>query len=282
MEKFPNHILLISKPYGLTSFKLTDTVRRLLGAKKAGHTGTLDPMGTGLMVIVLNRATRFIKFLDTDTKEYVIQVLFGMETDTGDTSGNVVAKSNKVPKISEVESAIEKLTGEIEQTAPAFSAKKINGTPFYELARKGKSVPQRKVKVVISEIEILGYEENRLNLRVLCSKGTYMRSLATDLGRLCGSFATLSALARTKVGRFSVSEATVLSRLMKGETKGILHIKDALSLPELILPDGKGFSNGADTAIKFAKVFDKTGKFLGVGNLNGCKVRPERVLNEDI
>ncbi len=292
MEKYPSLILLVSKPFGITSFKFTEQVKRVMKAKKAGHTGTLDPMATGLMVIALNDATRFIPYLNTDTKEYIIQVRFGIETDTGDISGKVVRKSESIPSIDEVQKKISALIGEVEQVPPVFSAKKVNGTPMYKLARNGKKVETKPVKVNVYEIEVKSFKQGNLVLRVLCSKGTYMRALARDLGRVLGSAATLSAICRTKVGKFSVNDATYISCLKAGKTKGIVPLKDALDFPVLQLRDTlsensgasgksknsvKAFLNGNSVPAQFVSVADKDGRFLGVAHLEDNTVKPEKV-----
>ncbi len=290
MEKYPSLILLVSKPFGITSFKFTEQVKRVMKAKKAGHTGTLDPMATGLMVIALNDATRFIPYLNTDTKEYIIQVRFGIETDTGDISGKVVRKSESIPSMDEIQKKISAFIGEVEQVPPVFSAKKVSGTPMYKLARNGKKVKAKPVKVKIYEIEVKSFKRGNLVLRVLCSKGTYMRALARDLGRVLGSAATLSAICRTKVGKFSISNATYISCLKAGKTKGIVPLKGALDFPVLQLRDTltenssasrknavKAFLNGNSVPVRFVSVTDKDGRFLGVAHLEDNAVKPEKV-----
>ncbi len=295
MEKYPSLILLVSKPFGITSFKFTEQVKRVMKAKKAGHTGTLDPIATGLMVIALNDATRFIPYLNTDTKEYIIQVRFGVETDTGDISGKVVKKSESIPSMDEVQKKVSAFIGEVEQVPPVFSAKKVNGTPMYKLARNGEEVEAKPVKVNIYEIEVKSFKQGNLVLRVLCSKGTYMRALARDLGRALGSAATLSAICRTKVGKFSVNDATYISSLKAGKTKGIVPLKDALDFPVLQLRDTlfesnntseksggnrrsvKAFLNGNSVPVRFVSVTDKDGRFLGVARIEDGAVKPEKV-----
>ena len=292
MEKYPSLILLVSKPFGITSFKFTEQVKRVMKAKKAGHTGTLDPMATGLMVIALNNATRFIPFLSTDTKEYIIQVRFGIETDTGDISGKVVKRSESIPSMEKIQKKISAFVGEIVQVPPVFSAKKVSGTPMYKLARNGEKVKAKPVKVKIYEIEIKSFKEGNLVLRVLCSKGTYMRALARDLGRALGSVATLSAICRTKVGKFSINDATYMSCLKAGKTKGIVPLKDALDFPVLqlkgALSEGsstldktgssvKAFLNGNSMSVRYVSVIDRDGRFLGVARVQEGAVKPEKV-----
>ncbi len=281
MEELRPYILLISKPYGITSFKFTEKVKKTLHAKKAGHTGTLDPIATGLMVIALNGATKFIPFINTETKEYVIEVRFGIETDTCDISGNITKKGGKIPTLSEMQRAIKHFTGKIRQTPPLYSAKKVNGKKLYEYARKGERVDVKEAEVTIYGIDILSFKNERVALRVLCTKGTYMRSLARDMGRFLGTYATLGAIARTKVGKFKIGDATFLSCIEKGIRKGFVPLKDALDFPELIV-SGEGFSNGLPVKTDFVKVIDKNGKFIGIGGVDKGYIRPKRVLNENI
>ncbi len=282
MAEYLNRILLISKPYGITSFKFTNLVKKILRARKAGHTGTLDPMATGLMVIALNNATKFIRFINTDRKEYVIRIIFGKETDTDDVTGSVLRRSKKIPVITEVESVLKKFIGEFVQEAPIFSAKKTKGIPFYELARKGEKTPKREAKVIIYGIEIINYEGGKLDLRVDCSRGTYMRSLARDIGKACGSAATLGAIARTRVGNFFIKNATTLRKLKNGEKEGFIELKDAILFPSLVIENSLSFLNGADIITDFVKVFDGDGNFLGVGKVREGKIHPEKISNENL
>jgi tRNA pseudouridine55 synthase len=282
MEELRPYILLVSKPFGVTSFQFTDRVKKLLKAKKAGHTGTLDPMATGLMVIALNGATRFIPFIDTDTKEYVIQVKFGIETDTDDITGNIIKKGSRMPDLEEIQLVLDSLTGNIKQEPPLFSAKKVKGKRLYKYAREGKEIEVKEVEVSIYKIDILFFNRERIVLRVLCSKGTYMRSFARDLGRKLDTFATLSAIARTKVGKFSLKDSTFISCIEKGDRRGFVPLGEAIDLPELVINNRNKFINGIDIKTKFVKVFDKNGSFIGIGKIVENGIHPERVINEDI
>ncbi len=275
--------MLISKPFGITSFQFTDKVRKILKARKAGHTGTLDPMATGLMVIALNSATKFIPFIDTNTKEYVIQVLFGIETDTDDITGNIINKSDTMPNISEIKETLKNFTGIIKQKPPIFSAKKIKGKRLYKYARNGEKVANIKtINVNIHSIKILSFNKNKLNLRVVCSKGTYMRTLARDIGHMLNTFATLSAIARTRAGKFSIEQAAFISSLLHGERKGFVGLNEAIELPSLITNDKSKFMNGIDIETNFVTVRDSKGNFLGLGRVENGKIHPEKVINENI
>ena len=199
-------ILLINKPQGRTSFSLIRSLRRLTGIKKIGHAGTLDPFATGVMVILVGREyTRLSDKLLLQDKEYLANVSFGMSTDTYDCDGKAVARSKKVPTLEEIQEVLLKFQGEIEQIPPMYSAKKIQGKKLYELARKGETVERAPAKVTLST-ELLSYSYPNLSLRVACSKGTYIRSIAHEIGQLLGCGAHLSQLNRTRSGAFRLEE----------------------------------------------------------------------------
>lgn len=195
-------ILLINKPEGRTSFSLIRSLRRLTGIKKIGHAGTLDPFATGVMVVLIGREyTRLSDKLLFQDKEYLGCVSLGVSTDTYDCDGKVVARSKKIPTLAEIQEAIKKFQGEIEQVPPMYSAKKVQGKKLYELARKGTTIERMPAKVKLTT-EILSYEYPNLNLRICCSKGTYIRSIADELGHILGCGAHLLKLNRTRSGTF--------------------------------------------------------------------------------
>ncbi len=202
----PQGILLIDKPSGKTSFSLVSRLRKLLNVQKIGHAGTLDPLATGLMIMLIgkNFTRKSDQFLLQD-KEYVAEISFGTATDSYDSEGTVVSSSDIVPSEIEIDRALSHFQGEIEQTPPMFSAKKINGKKLYELARKGVVVPRKSVKVNV-QIEKLSYHYPKLLIKVACSKGTYIRTLAHDIGVMIGCGAHLSALKRTRSGSFKVED----------------------------------------------------------------------------
>lgn len=205
-QNSPEGILLINKPIGKTAFSLVATLRRLLGVRKIGHAGTLDPFATGVMVMLIGRqATRLSNQLLCADKEYIAQVHLGITTDTYDCDGTVVQRSDLVPSREELEKALTYFQGDIEQIPPMFSAKKLNGKKLYELARKGQTV-ERKAEKVRVEIRLLDYSYPYAEIAVTCSKGTYIRSLAYDLGNKLGCGAHLSRLQRTRSGTFQLSE----------------------------------------------------------------------------
>ena len=199
-------LLLVNKPEGRTSFSLIRSLRKLTGIKKIGHAGTLDPFATGVMVILLGREyTKLSDKLLTQDKEYTALVSLGVSTDTYDCDGKVVARSKKEPTLEEIELVIAKFQGEIEQIPPMFSAKKIAGKKLYEIARKGGTVERLPAKVKLTT-ELLSYDYPTLSLKVSCSKGTYIRSIAHEMGQLLGCGAHLTKLNRTRSGIFCLNE----------------------------------------------------------------------------
>lgn len=206
-ELSPSGILLINKPKGRSSFFLVAVLRRLLKVKKIGHAGTLDPFATGVMVLLIGKQyTRLSdRFLGAG-KEYIATVHLGIETDSYDCDGQVLHENTAIkPTHDELAAALTHFQGEVLQIPPMFSAKKKDGKKLYELARKGITIEREAVKVVM-QTELLSYTYPEAILKVSCSKGTYIRSIAHDLGKLLGCGAHLTALQRTKSGSFLLSE----------------------------------------------------------------------------
>lgn len=199
-------ILLVNKPVNKTSFSLVGALRRLLKVKKIGHAGTLDPFATGVMVMLIGKQYTKLsdQFLASD-KEYLATVHLGVETDSYDSDGKIVQENDLIPTLEQVEKALEQFQGEILQTPPMFSAKKVKGKKLYELARKGMTIERQPVPVTVSTTFIL-YQYPFIEIRVSCSKGTYIRSIAHDLGKLLGCGAHLSKLQRTRSGSFHLAD----------------------------------------------------------------------------
>ncbi len=199
-------ILLVDKPQGRTSFSLIRALRKLTGIRKIGHSGTLDPFATGVMVMLIGRAyTRLSDQLLCQDKEYLAEVNLGVNTDTYDCDGKVVARSKKVPTLEQIQEALTYFQGEIEQIPPMYSAKKIGGKKLYELARSGIEVERLPAKVSV-ETELVTYAYPHLSLKVACSKGTYIRSIAYELGKRLGCGAHLSQLQRTRSGVYRIDD----------------------------------------------------------------------------
>ena len=240
-----NGILIIDKPEGFTSHDVVARVRRTLKTKRVGHTGTLDPFATGVLVLLIGKATRLAQFLDKDEKEYEATVKFGYETDTGDRTGVRSAEFGVRSKDleSQVAGVLEKFRGPTQQTPPMYSAKKIDGKKLYELARKGQEVERKPVAVTISKLEIVRGEStnaiDEITLNVACSAGTYVRTLAEDIGRELGTGAHLQELRRTRAGKFTIAQSVTIEALerMEDPNAALLPIIEAVShLPELRLP----------------------------------------------
>jgi tRNA pseudouridine55 synthase len=233
-------LLIIDKPAGLTSHDVVARVRRVLGTKRVGHTGTLDPFATGVLILVVGGATRLAQFIDKDEKEYEALVRFGFETDTGDRTGSRtshlgVGIAELQTKLGAIrwEKVLSKFRGEILQTPPMYSAKKVHGKKLYELARKGVEVERKPLPVIIHRLEITASKIRKseasllpeegwptlleagvvgaISIRVVCSAGTYIRTLAQDIGREAGVGAHLAELRRTRAGIFRLEDAIPLS-----------------------------------------------------------------------
>ena len=205
-------LLLVDKPAGMTSHDVVQHVRRIYGERSIGHLGTLDPFATGLLVLLLGRATRLATFIDTEPKIYEAAVKFGEETDTDDATGTVI-RTSAVPAEAEVRSALRTLTGKIAQVPPAYSAKSVDGTRAYDAARRGDPLDLPAVEVTVHKWDVDGFADDVLMATVTCSGGTYIRALARDLGRLTSSAAHLQSLRRTRVGKFDVRDAPTLESL---------------------------------------------------------------------
>lgn len=206
-------ILLVDKSPGRSSFSLVAALRKRLNVRKIGHAGTLDPFASGVMVMLIGKPfTRLSdKFLEQD-KEYTADLHLGIATDTHDLEGQIINRSTHIPTLEQIQEALKQFQGEILQIPPMFSAKKINGQKLYELARKGKTVERKPVKVSLS-IDIVSYHYPSLILNVSCSKGTYIRTLAHDLGQVLGSGAHLTSLKRIRSGMFHINQCISASLL---------------------------------------------------------------------
>ncbi|MEM1221921.1 MAG: tRNA pseudouridine(55) synthase TruB [Verrucomicrobiota bacterium] len=210
----PEGILLVDKPQGMTSHDVVDRVRRAYRMKKVGHAGTLDPMATGLLLILVGKATKVSQYLMSLDKEYVGTVLFGQVTDSQDADGEVIEESS-VPEMTEefLRGQFSSFLGDQYQTPPMYSAKKINGQPLYKLARKGKTVAREPRVIHISKFELTRFDLPRASFIVGSSKGAYIRTLAHDLGKKIGCGGHLCELRRTGVGQFRIEKSDTLEEI---------------------------------------------------------------------
>lgn len=208
-------ILIIDKPKGWTSFDVVAKLRNGLKIKKIGHTGTLDPMATGVLVLLLGKATKKANEMNLLEKEYEAEITLGATSPTDDAEGDITQnKSAPKPALSDVKEALKDFEGEIEQVPPQFSAKKVKGRRAYAMARKGKEVTLEPVKVTVHELELLDYQWPLLRLRVHCGKGFYVRALARDIGKALKTGGYLSQLKRTKVGPYDISQAKTIDQAL--------------------------------------------------------------------
>ena len=244
-------VLLLDKPLGLTSNDALQKARRLFSAAKGGHTGTLDPLATGLLPLCFGEATKFsADLLDADkTYEAVLQL--GVTTDSGDAEGTVIATAAVNVEMADILRVLPRFVGDLQQVPPMHSALKRDGRPLYELARQGIEVERPPRAITIHAIDCLDFAGSRLSLRVACSKGTYIRVLAADIGQALGCGAHLAALRRTRVGDLDLNGAVTLAQLEvleEGSRAGFLQPVDALlqSLPAIVLegPAAERFSHG--------------------------------------
>jgi tRNA pseudouridine55 synthase len=205
-------LLLVDKPAGMTSHDVVDRARRALRTKRIGHAGTLDPFATGLLVLLVGRATRLLPYVDGEPKIYEATIRFGAETTTDDLSGDVTATAAPPPD-GAAERALGGLTGEIDQVPPDYSAKQVAGRRAYAAARSGQALDLPPVRVTVHSWDVIGWHGADLRARIVCAGGTYIRALARDLGRAVGSAAHLVALRRVASGRFTVRDASDLDAI---------------------------------------------------------------------
>ena len=205
--------VLLDKPVGISSNKALQQVKRLFGAAKAGHAGTLDPLASGLLIVLFGEATKFSGHLLEDDKEYVATLKLGEKTATGDAEGEVIERGAVAVTEGDVARVLERFKGEIEQVPPMHSALKRGGVPLYALARRGETVSREARRVRITGLEKIDFDPPRVVLRVRCSKGTYVRTLAEDIGEALGTCAHLTALRRTASGRWRIEDAVSLDAL---------------------------------------------------------------------
>ena len=232
--------LNIYKPQNMTSHDVVDVLRKVTKIKQIGHTGTLDPFAQGVLPICIGKATRLIEYLD-DEKEYLAEISFGKTTDTYDIDGKIVSECDLRITLSEVEKGLEAFRGEILQTPPIYSALKVKGKKLYEYARNGEEVKIEPRKVFIEKIELKDFDEKNQTAQVLikCSKGTYIRSIAHDLGQNLKVGAYLSKLIRTQAGKFLIDNAVALDEIKTVEDveKNLINPTEMLNFPQVVITE---------------------------------------------
>jgi tRNA pseudouridine55 synthase len=262
--------LLAYKEKGISSNRLVQDVKKSLSLKKVGHLGTLDPMAEGLVILAINRATRFSSFFLESDKSYIAGITFGAKTDTDDAMGQVVESSEIIPKEKDINEALESFIGESMQVAPFFSALKFKGKPLYKYAREGEFISKPPRYINIYSIKDINHEANCCSLSIHCSKGTYIRSIARDLGDKLGCGAHLSSLIRTSQGNFSYLEAKKPELINIDQLISIESAFNNFSDINLDHDQTKNFSNGVkildiNHENNYYKIYDYSSKFLGLG-----------------
>lgn len=275
-----NGFVILNKGEGVTSFKAAATLRRMYNEKKVGHTGTLDPMATGVLPVALGKATRFIDFLPSSEKGYVARFRFGTVTDTLDITGNIISQKKVSISREEVLDVLGDFTGEIMQLPPMYSAISKDGVRLYELARKGMEVEREHRKITVKKLELTPYENNgEFEIEVMCSKGTYIRSLISDIGERLGAGAVMTALQRTLSNGFRLCDAKTPEELEELGEKAVLGVDfPFMNYPEVKVTSAQArrFSNGGElssdrlhTKISFSlyRVYSPENVFLGLGEI---------------
>ena len=250
-----NGVLIVDKPSGVTSHDVVNVIRRLCGTRQTGHAGTLDPMATGVLTVLVGRAVKASEYLLSGDKTYRAVMRLGVTTDTGDATGRVTATSDHIPAFETVSRAVEEFTGEQFQTPPMYSALKVGGVKLCDAARKGIEIPREPRRINVYSISASKtFNPREVNLEVSCSGGTYIRTLCEDIGKKLGCGATLAALRRTRACGFDVSGATPLDELSKLGPEGI---------KELLVPVERLFDDLS--SVSLPEFFEKLCK-------NGCPI----------
>ena len=282
-------VLLVNKPEGVTSHDVVQRIRRKLGTRRVGHAGTLDPIATGLLVLAVGPATRFLQYLPLEPKVYDCTFLFGQETNTYDSEGEVTSESDVPNDLGQrIADALPAFLGKIDQLPPLFSAVKKAGKPLYAYARKGEDVERETRRVFIESFECLGLDSPRAEFRIVCSGGTYVRSLAYDLGRAVGCGAHVVGLQRTKVGRFDIDDSVELDDVTLGS---LIPLEEALlPMPRFQLNQGQldRVRNGQWVKVDAAPpeqnvaLLNVDGRVVSIARVEGNLLHPECVLPSEV
>lgn len=271
-------VLLLDKATGVSSNTALQQVRHLLKAQKAGHTGVLDPLATGLLPICLGEATKFAQYLLDADKAYIATLKLGEKTTTGDSEGEIISTSNHIPDEKSFQAACNAFLGEIEQTPPMYSALKFQGKALYEYARQGIEIERKKRKITIHKIDVLAFNPPFAQIFVACSKGTYIRTLAEDIAAFSGSLTHLTALRRTQTAGFLLKNAITFNELQKldenEQEKYILPVDCMLQhFPEIRLPENHILALQQGKSVQFElnqdiinpfRVYDTKNNFIGL------------------
>ena len=281
--------LILDKPAGITSAQCVYKLRSVLGIKKIGHCGTLDPLATGLLPISIGEGTKFSNYLTNKDKLYEVVIKFGLETDTGDITGKIVSKSQKSYSLSSLEAEIKKIEGFQDQLPPMYSALKVKGKPLYYWARRGVFLSREERKINVSEVTLIEHNNKEAKLRIACSKGTYIRGLAEDLGRRIKCYATVKSLRRLKVGHLHLDSNSCNLHDKKEEILSKINSCDSMLIDlkkiRINLEDAKKVRNGLSIDYnaqlknkRLVRIYTETELFVGLGEILENKLFPKRLL----
>ena len=285
--------IFIDKPKNITSFDVIQKLRRILNIKKIGHSGTLDPFATGILAVALGEATKSIHYFNP-TKVYAFNIVFGESKDTDDITGKTVNRSNIIPTLEEIDQCLKKFTGKLSQVPPKYSAVKVNGKRAYKLARNNEKFELKAKKVSIKSLECLGTKNSKeYCFKMECSSGTYVRSIARDLGKMLGTFAYVSELRRIKIGGIEEKDIILLDKFEElvhiGVHFEVMHsIRDVLDdIPAVLIDDDLShkFQNGLSFEYHSKKfetdylLIETKNRFVGIGRETKGKIKPIRVFN---
>jgi len=279
-----NGILIIDKPSGMTSHDVVQAIRKKFKTSKVGHLGTLDPMATGVLPLSVGRATRVAQFISGSPKEYEGEIRFGFATNTYDREGIPTTEERPLEGGEvDVSEGIRSLTGILEQIPPPFSAKKVGGVPSHKLARKNEAVELAPSRVEIEQFEMLRLTPPLMTFRVVCSPGTYIRSLAHDLGRRLGCGAHLTALRRTRSGEFRIQDSVLLDHAAESDLIPMDRLLPSMPRIEVSGPDEIKVRHGnpvsaAAVLEPFARIFNKEGEFIAIASVENGLAHPRLVL----
>ena len=279
-----NGILLVDKPQDWTSHDVVAKLRGVFGERRIGHSGTLDPLATGLLVVFLGKATKAVEFSEAAEKEYLAHLRIGIETDTQDITGTVLHTSAETPDRAALEAVLPQFCGEIQQIPPMYSAIKVNGKKLYDIARRGGEVERQPRSIFIHELSVLGEENGEFVLRIRCSKGTYIRTLCHDIGKALGCGGVMTALRRTRVGGYDVKDAhtvAAMSEMERDEAESLLLPLDSvfsdMEAVTLSKQNEAHCRNGRPFSLQLSdgsyRLYGKDGQFLVVASVESEQVR---------
>ena len=287
-----NGFLLLDKPSGISSAECVSLIKKILNERKVGHCGTLDPLATGMLPICVGEATKFSSYVSDQSKGYLVKVLFGVETDTGDITGKELSTSKINFSLEELKAVLEGLSGELEQIPPMYSALKQKGKPLYYWARKGVSLKREPRLIQIEKIKLKSLKvSEKIELEIFCSKGTYIRSLVQSIGKQLNTPATVLELRRTHIGYLNEGHLTQVTTCDKDKyLERILDIGEVLrNLPKVVLNknETKKIINGQQVDYNarrekegIVRLYEKEGSFIGIGSVDSSmKVSPKRLIN---